>query len=347
MKSVNLLIKPASSLCNLRCRYCFYEDEARNRTQRSMGVMSQALAQQLICQAFDAVDAGGAVNFTFQGGEPTVAGLPFFRDFAQTVRTHCPAGVSVHYAIQTNGTLLDEQWAAFLKQEHFLVGLSLDGMRRVHDSLRLDAAGSGTWQRVLAAKSLLEKYGVDYNALCVVTADCARRGEQVYKNLKNLGFRYIQFIACMDPIGRPRGQEPWSLTPEEYGVFLCRIFDLWYQDWKKRDYHSIRLFDDYIHILLGDGASTCATCGKTESEVIPVLTEPSQPTTPSDPAIPVPVEHPEGTPAEPSAPSEPADEPTVPQPPQTGSHSWIFVSLAAVAAGAAAFFVLRKKSLKD
>lgn len=92
---------------------------------------------------------------------------------------------------------------------------------------------------------------------------------------------------------------------------------------------------------------TCATCGKTESEVIPVLAEPSQPTTPSDPAIPVPVEHPEGTPAEPSAPSEPADEPTVPQPPQTGSHSWIFVSLAAVAAGAAAFFVLRKKSLKD
>ncbi len=92
---------------------------------------------------------------------------------------------------------------------------------------------------------------------------------------------------------------------------------------------------------------TCATCGKTESEVIPVLTEPSQPTTPSDPAIPVPVDHPEGTPAEPSAPSEPADEPTVPQPPQTGSHSWIFVSLAAVAAGAAAFFVLRKKSLKD
>lgn len=92
---------------------------------------------------------------------------------------------------------------------------------------------------------------------------------------------------------------------------------------------------------------TCATCGKTESEVIPVLAEPSQPTNPSDPAIPVPVEHPEGTPAEPSAPSEPADEPTVPQPPQTGSHSWIFVSLAAVAAGAAAFFVLRKKSLKD
>lgn len=268
MKSVNLLIKPASSLCNLRCRYCFYEDEARNRTQRSMGVMSQALAQQLICQAFDAVDAGGAVNFTFQGGEPTVAGLPFFRDFAQTARTHCPAGVSVHYAIQTNGTLLDEQWAAFLKQEHFLVGLSLDGMRRVHDSLRLDAAGSGTWQRVLAAKSLLEKYGVDYNALCVVTADCARRGEQVYKNLKNLGFRYIQFIACMDPIGRPRGQEPWSLTPEEYGVFLCRIFDLWYQDWKKRDYHSIRLFDDYIHILLGDGASTCATCGKCGSYLV-------------------------------------------------------------------------------
>ena len=268
MKSVNLLIKPASSLCNLRCRYCFYEDEAQNRTQHSMGVMKEEIADLLIRQVFEALDANGMVSFAFQGGEPTVAGLPYFRNFTQTVRRYRPAGVSVHYAIQTNGTLLNEEWAAFLKEEGFLVGLSLDGLRSVHDAHRMDAEGAATWKRVLAARTLLEKHRVDFNALCVVTGPCAEKPEQVYKSLKNLGFRYIQLIACLDPIGHPRGQEAWSLTPQQYGSFLCRVFELWYQDWKNGDYHSVRLFDDYIHILLGDGASTCATCGKCGSYLV-------------------------------------------------------------------------------
>lgn len=268
MKSVNLLIKPASSLCNLRCKYCFYEDEAKNRTLHSMGLMQEALAELLIRQAFQAVDSGGMVSFAFQGGEPTVAGLSFYRHFVAMVKQHRRPGVGIHYAIQTNGTLLDEDWARFFKEEGFLVGLSLDGFRDAHETHRVDADGAGTWKRVLTAKSLLEKYQVDYNALCVVTARCASHPEQAYKSLKNLGFRYIQFIACLDPIGRPRGKEPWSLTPEAYGKFLCRVFDRWYQDWRAGDYHSVRLFDDYIHILLGDGASTCATCGKCGSYLV-------------------------------------------------------------------------------
>lgn len=268
MKSVNLLLKPASSLCNLRCKYCFYEDEAQNRTQRSMGVMSEANTELLVQRVFEASEPGGTVSFAFQGGEPTVAGLPYFQHFVETVQRYRLPSVSVHYAIQTNGTMMDEAWAAFLAREHFLVGLSLDGLRQVHDSLRVDADRNGTWQRVLAAKALLDRYSVQYNVLCVVTGSCARQPQQVYKSLKNLDFRYIQFIACLDPIGHPRGQESWSLTPAQYGAFLCSVFDLWYQDWKSGDYHSIRLFDDYIHILLGDGASTCATCGKCGSSLI-------------------------------------------------------------------------------
>lgn len=268
MRAVNLLIKPASSLCNLRCRYCFYEDEALNRTQHSMGVMKEELADLLIQQVFQAVDPDGYVSFAFQGGEPTVAGLAFFRYFVEAVKKNRPKKVMVQYAIQTNGTLLNEQWAAFLKENKFLVGISLDGIRAVHDAHRVDAAGEGSWKKVLAAKSLLEKYTVEYNALCVVTSPCARKPEQVYKSLKAQGFRYMQFIACLDPIGHERGQEPWSLTPEAYGKFLCSVFDLWYRDWELGDYHSVRLFDDYIHILLGDGASTCATCGKCGSYVV-------------------------------------------------------------------------------
>ena len=108
MNSINLLIKPASSICNLRCKYCFYEDEARNRTQRSMGIMGETLADTLIGQAFDAVGTHGLVSFAFQGGEPTIAGLGFFQHFVAAVARRRPAGVQVCYAIQTNGTLLND-----------------------------------------------------------------------------------------------------------------------------------------------------------------------------------------------------------------------------------------------
>ena len=262
IKFINLLIKPASSLCNLRCKYCFYADEAQNRSLASMGVMSEKGAELLLREVFAAVDPDGMVSFAFQGGEPTVAGLDFFRSFVEKARARKPKRVSLSFAIQTNGTLLDEEWAAFFHREGFLVGLSMDAFKDAHDLHRIDAGGKGSWNRVLRAHQLLEKHRVEHNALCVVTARVARSPEQAYRSLKNLGFSFMQFIACLDPIGQERGQQPFSLTPEAYGKFLCRLFDLWYTDWEKGEYHSIRLFDDYIHILLGDGASTCATCGR-------------------------------------------------------------------------------------
>ena len=262
MRSVNSLIKPASSACNLRCRYCFYEDEAQNRAQACMGRMDGATAEKLIDKAFDASEAGGTVAFAFQGGEPTVAGLPFFEAFTAYARAHKPPKVNLALSIQTNGTLLDKDWAAFLKREGFLVGISLDGYRENHNTWRLDTQGQGTWSTCVASLELLKQHRVDVNALCVVTSTCARHPKKAYESLKKLGFDYIQFIACLDPLGEPRGGRPWSLTPQAYGKFLCQLFDLWYRDWETGQYHSIRLFDDYIHILLGDNTGTCATCGR-------------------------------------------------------------------------------------
>ena len=261
MRSVSVLVKPASSLCNLRCRYCFYADEALKRRQASMGLMREATAALLIDETYRAVDPRGFVSFAFQGGEPTVAGLGFFRFFTAYAREHRPKDVALSFSMQTNGTLLDEDWARFLKEEGFLVGLSLDGFPEVHNANRVDPEGKGSWNRANRALSLLQKAGVPVNALCVVTAQCARSPARAYQTLKKLGFDYIQFIACLDPIGEPRGGEDWSLTPEAYGKFLCRLFDLWYRDWESGQYHSIRLFDDHIHLLLGEGGSTCATCG--------------------------------------------------------------------------------------
>lgn len=261
MKFINFLIKPASGLCNLRCKYCFYEDETEKRIQKSMGVMSQETVDVLLSQAFSAIEPGGTVSFAFQGGEPTIAGLDFFWEFVRKARAQCPERVRMSFAIQTNGTLLDDQWAQFFAEEHFLAGISIDGFKDLHDLNRVEPGGDGSWKKVMRGLDMLKSRQVDVNALCVVTGRCARSPGKVYRELKKLGFRYIQFIACLDPIGAERGTMPYSLTPEAYGKFLCGVFDLWYEDWKSGNYHSVRLFDDYVHILLGDGASTCATCG--------------------------------------------------------------------------------------
>ncbi len=261
IKAINFLIKPASSLCNLRCRYCFYADEAKNRQQASMGVMREETVELLLRETYRAADSRSLVSFAFQGGEPTVAGLEYFRHFTSRARELKPPGVELSFSIQTNGTLLDDEWARFFKDEHFLVGISLDGFPDLHNAHRIDTEGKGSWNRVAKSAALLQKAGAEVNALCVVTAQCARSPQKAYQTLKKLGFDYIQFIACLDPIGEERGSRPWSLKPEAYGRFLCQLFDLWYRDWEQGEYHSIRLFDDYIHLLLGDGGSTCATCG--------------------------------------------------------------------------------------
>lgn len=261
MKNLNFLIKPASSLCNLRCRYCFYVDEAANRAQASMGLMSVETVDLLLAEAFRTVDPGGLITFAFQGGEPTLAGLAFFQSFVQKARALCPPGVGVHFSIQTNGVLLNSQWAEFFRREDFLVGVSIDGFKELHNAHRVNEAG-GTWNLVRKNAQLLLRQGVKTNALCVVTAQCARSPQKVYDSLKKLGFGYMQFIACIDPMGARRGQAPFSLAPRAYGAFLCALFDLWYRDWERGDYHSVRLFEDYIHILLRDGSSTCATCGQ-------------------------------------------------------------------------------------
>ena len=224
--------------------------------------MQQATVEVLIQEAYALVDANGSVNFAFQGGEPTLAGLEYFEKFVTLAKKLRPAHVQVTYAIQTNGMLLNEQWATFLREYDFLVGLSMDGYKDLHDCYRADVNNQGSWSTVRNAFQLLQNHKVRVNILCVVTKQCAQRPEKVYNELKKMGARYIQFIACMDPIGKPRGKMPFSLTPALYGKFLCRLFDLWYRDWETGNYHSIRLFDDYVNILLGNSCGTCATCGR-------------------------------------------------------------------------------------
>lgn len=268
MRSATFLVKPASSLCDMRCRYCFYHDISSIREVKSMGIMSEATADALIRSAFDAVEPGGFVQFTFQGGEPTLAGLGFFRRFMELEAQYRKKDVKVGHSIQTNGLHLNEDWAAFLKQHNFLVGISIDGNQAIHDTYRLDASGEGTWARVTNALATLDRYGVEANILCVVSSTVAKNPQKVYASLRKLGDHPMQFIPCLDPMEAQRGGEKYSLKPDLYGKFLCGLFDCWYWDWKAGRYISIRTFDDYLRILMGLSPSTCAAAGACGSYLV-------------------------------------------------------------------------------
>ena len=268
MKSLTFLIKPASSLCNMRCRYCFYEDIADNRTQKHMGIMSENTAERIISEAFRLVSPGGMITFMFQGGEPTLVGLDFFRSFMELERKYAKPGVHCHHAIQTNGFCLTEEWASFFRENRFLVGLSIDGTQAIHDQFRIDAANQGTWEKTTKALNLLNQFQVETNILCVVTGQVAKKAHQVYFSLTQLGRHPMQFIPCLDPIDAERGAEFYSLKPDAYGKFLCNLFDCWYRDWKSGNYVSIRTFDDYLRILMRKPPSTCAASGACGSYLV-------------------------------------------------------------------------------
>ena len=258
MPALSVLIKPASSSCNMRCAYCFYSDVAHLREVADYGMMSVETLDILMQKAF--AYAEGEAFFGFQGGEPTLAGLDFFRAVVALEQKWNQKGIRVHNAIQTNGLCLNAEWARFLRENRFLVGLSLDGTQAVHDAYRVDAQGKGTFERVLAAARLLEREGVEFNILSTVNLDVAQQPEKIYYFFKKQKFRYLQFIPCLDEF-RHAGEKPYSLTAEAYGEFLVRLFDLWYVDLRTGHPVSIRWFDNLATMLAGYPPESCGMAG--------------------------------------------------------------------------------------
>lgn len=260
MQGIHTLIKPVSGACNLACRYCFYQDVMDKRHHGNLGFMSDQIRDALIEKAM--AEAQYAVSFAFQGGEPTLAGLDFYQAFVEKAERLRRPGMQISYSIQTNGIIVDEKWAEFFRRHHFLVGLSLDGNKEIHDSMRVDPRGKGTFQAVSRTAALLTRTGVDFNILCVVSAATARKARAIYQYLKKSGYRYIQYIPCLDPLDRVHGSQPFSLTPARYESFLKTTFDAWYEDLVRGEYVSIRYFDDLVHILAGKPSSSCALRGE-------------------------------------------------------------------------------------
>lgn len=257
--SISILIKPASSLCNLSCKYCFYKDVAINRESYSNGIMTKATVDNIIKKAL--TPSNKVVSFAFQGGEPTLAGLSYFQYFVETVKENNKYNATIKYAIQTNGYTLDADFVKFLKENDFLVGISLDGPKEVNDALRTFQDFKGTFNRVLKSIDILNEYNVPFNILCVLTAFNAKHINKVYNFYKKQGFKYLQFIPCLEPLGSEGLTNKYSLKNSHYTHALNTLFKLYKDDYFSDDYTSIRLFDNYVRMLLGEGPENCGMAG--------------------------------------------------------------------------------------
>lgn len=255
MPSRSVLIKPASGSCNMRCDYCFYCDEAQKRQQQSYGIMSPETLRNVIKRTLMRTD--GVYTLAFQGGEPTLRGLPFFAKAVEYVSKYNKNHAQVQFALQTNGYGIDEAWAAFFREHNFLLGVSIDGREDIHNAYRHGRDGGDSYEHATRAIALFEQYQVEYNILTVVHRRVAENIREIYADYKGRGWNYLQFIACLDPLGEPPGQREYSLTPALYGQFLVDLFECWYQDYRKGAQPYIRQFENYIGILLGRPPEAC------------------------------------------------------------------------------------------
>jgi uncharacterized protein len=224
----SLLIKPASAVCNLDCAYCFYLDrDADPYKDLPARAMTTDTLERLV-DTFLFYSYPASV-FAFQGGEPTLAGLPFFEKLVKFQKQYGRDGQAVSNALQTNAILLDDSWCDVFHEYNWLLGVSIDGPEPMHDLYRFNRGGQGTWKRVMKSIELLQKRRVDFNVLVVLSKANVAHAKDVYKFFRSIGIDNMQFIplAEFDAQGAPM---PFTNTPEEYGSFQCDVFDLWWPE---------------------------------------------------------------------------------------------------------------------
>jgi uncharacterized protein len=289
VRRMHVMAKPAGPRCNLRCRYCYYLSKSEWLRTDTRWRMSDQVLETFIRQYIQGQNHPRIV-FSWQGGEPTLMGLDFFHKVLQLQQRYCPPEVRCENDLQTNGTLLDDAWCEFLHDNRFLVGLSIDGPGELHDAYRTDLAGHGTFDRVLAAVGLLRKHDVPFATLTCVNRLTARHPLKVYRFLRdNCASPRIQFIPIVEPksfrtvppqgwpgdamprIGTPAARpgtrdsvvEPWSVDPDDFGEFLCRIFDEWCQKDLGRVF--VQYFEAAVQVWMGGVSPMCThqpICGK-------------------------------------------------------------------------------------
>lgn len=276
-KPYNILTKPIGPRCNIDCKYCYYLEKEKLYPEEKKFRMSENVLESYIRQHIHASAAAGMreISFAWQGGEPTMLGVDYFKKIVELQKKHLPSDMSAANSLQTNGILLDDAWGEFFKENHFLIGLSIDGPQKVHDRYRVDRAGRPTFKKVMQGLEVLQRHSVDFNSLTTVHRANGAKGKDIYKFLKDLGIQHMQFI----PIAERNGLEglagapqidsstehsvtAWSVSPRLYGKFLCDVFDVWFRSDIGRIF--VQHFDVMLGKFLGDHGGLCVfaeTCG--------------------------------------------------------------------------------------
>jgi uncharacterized protein len=261
-RGFQVFVKPAGSACNLACRYCYYLDkgplgaEAGPPGSKSgPSRMPEDLLEEYIAQHI-AASPDEVIRFSWHGGEPTVLGVDYFRTIVEIQRRLCPPGRRIDNGLQTNGTLLDENWGRFLAAEGFAVGLSLDGPRDLHDRHRLTRNGRSTFDETMRGGEILRRHGVATDILCVVSSANIRLPAKVYGFFRDIGASYVTFLPLVIPQpGAPGGASPESVLPEAWGDFLCTVFD----DWQSHDigHIKVQIIEEASRTAFGQEHSLC------------------------------------------------------------------------------------------
>jgi uncharacterized protein len=278
-RGFHILTKPVGPICNLDCKYCFYLEKEKLYPGENQWRMSDAVLEEYVRQYIHNHPVS-EINFAWQGGEPTLLGVEFFRKAVELQEKYA-GGKAISNAIQTNGTLLDDEWCEFLAANQFLVGLSIDGPAELHDKYRMDKRQQPTFGAVMRGLELLKKHGVEFNTLTVVNRANSQQPLEVYRFLKSIGSQFLQFIPLVEraapaemktagydfaapPLpGQPENVSavtPWSVEAGQYGIFLCAIFD----EWVRHDVGNtfVQLFDVALGNWMGLGSSLCVFAEK-------------------------------------------------------------------------------------
>jgi uncharacterized protein len=262
MQPFTLLIKPSGSDCNVDCEYCFYKARAPQVGQGRQR-MSEQVLEKLVKDYMQLRFA--LAGFAWQGGEPTLMGLDFYEKTVELQKQYGVSGQEVGNSLQTNAILLNDKWCRFLHDNKFLVGVSIDGPKEFHDHYRLDHSGSGTFDRVMHAIESCKEHQVEFNTLTLINAKNVTHPDEVFDFLVKLGVKFLQFIPCVEVEPATGKIADFSITPEQYGEFLCRLFDRWYEHGPRNV--SIRDFDSILSYYL-TGRNTICTFDKQCSQYI-------------------------------------------------------------------------------
>ena len=267
-KPLYVMLKPASAHCNLACKYCYYLEKNKLYPTAQRHLMSDEMLEQFTREYIEA-QTMSQVLFTWHGGEPLLRSIDFYSK-ALSLQQKYAGGRHIDNVIQTNGTLLTDEWCEFFAQNHWLVGISIDGPQPYHDHYRLTAAGKPSWQKVMQGIKLLKKHGVEWNAMAVVNAYNANHPLEFYRFFKENGCQFLQFTPIVERLTRhedgrtlaslaDKNEIPLSeasVTPEQWGYFLCAIFD----EWVRKDVGKIfvEIFDCTLANWMGISPGICA-----------------------------------------------------------------------------------------